>query len=189
MRVSPLLVASLTASLVASIALTGCDSSASHRTTESPNTSLEAAATASVARFKETEPGLKSYFDSAAAYVVFPEIGKGGLVFGGAGGDGVLYEHGEATHYVTLSAGSFGAQIGGQTFSEIIFLKTASELQQFKSGGFEMDAGASGVAARSGGSTAADYVKGVAVFVSGERGLMGGATIGGQHFDVRKITR
>ena len=172
---------------LAFLSASGCDTGGSYRTAAERSSTLEADAQHAVARFKETEPGMKPYFDSAAGYAVFPEIAKGGLILGGAHGDGVLFEKGAATHYATLSAGSIGAQIGGQVFSEIIFFQTASELEQFKMGGFELDAGASAVAARKGASTAADYVKGVAVFVSGERGLMAEAAVGGQKFDVRKV--
>ncbi len=168
--------------------LPGCDTGGSYRTTAQRSTSLEQAASDAVARFRETEPAMKPYFESAAGYAVFPEVAKGGLILGGARGDGVLFEGGRATHYVTLTAGSIGAQIGGQVFREIIFFETQAELDTFKSGNFEFDAAASAVAARAGGTAAAAYTKGVAVFVSGERGLMAEASVGGQQFDVRSIT-
>jgi lipid-binding SYLF domain-containing protein len=167
---------------------TGCDTGGSYRTAAEQSPSLERAANDSVARFRETEPAMKPYFDTAAGYAVFPEVAKGGLIVGGARGDGVLFEGGRATHYVTLTAGSIGAQIGGQVFSEIIFFETQRELETFKSGNFEFDAAASAVAARAGGTAAAAYTKGVAVFVSGERGLMAEASVGGQQFDVRTIS-
>ena len=170
---------------------TGCDTGGSYRTTQETGAerspSLESDAEDTVRRMKETEPGLKVYFDTAAGYAVFPEIAKGGLILGGSHGDGVLYDGGAATHYATVTAGTIGAQIGGQVFSEIIFFQTRSELATFRSGGFELDANASAVAARRGASSAADYVKGVAVFVSGERGLMAEASVGGQKFDVRRV--
>lgn len=181
---APLALAALLA-----LPLTGCDSGGSYRTTAQSSPTLESAASASVARFRELDPGLKPYFDTAAGYAVFPEVAKGGLIVGGARGDGVLFENGTPTHYVTLTAGSIGAQIGGQVFSEIVFFETASELERFKAGNFEFDAGASAVAARAGATAAAAYVKGVAVFVSGERGLMAEASVGGQQFDVRAIAR
>lgn len=172
---------------LASLSLAACDTGGSYRTSAEKSESLEASAAKTIARLKETEPSLSAYFDSAAGYAVFPEVAKGGLIVGGSRGDGVLFERGTATHYVTVSAGSIGAQIGGQVFSEIIFFQTQSELAHFKAGSFELDAGASAVAARKGATAAADYVKGVAVFVSGERGLMAEASVGGQQFDVRKI--
>jgi lipid-binding SYLF domain-containing protein len=173
--------------VVAGALLGGCDTGGSYRTAAERSPTLEQAASNAVARFRETEPSMKPYFETAAGYAIFPEVAKGGLILGGARGDGVLFEGGRATHYVTLTAGSIGAQIGGQVFREIIFFETQSELDTFKSGNFEFDAGASAVAARAGGTAAAAYTKGVAVFVSGERGLMAEASVGGQQFDVRAI--
>lgn len=173
--------------LASLLPLTACDTGGSYRTTAERSATLDSQAESTLRRFRETESGLQAYFDSAVGYAVFPEVSKGGIVVAGARGDGVLFEGGAATHYATLTAGSIGAQIGGQVFSEIIFFQTKTELEHFKMGAFELDAGASAVAVRKGATAAADYVRGVAVFVSGERGLMAEASVGGQRFEVRKI--
>jgi lipid-binding SYLF domain-containing protein len=44
-----------------------------------------------IATMKKADPGLSKFFGNAAGYAVFPNIGMGGLVIGGAGGSGFLF--------------------------------------------------------------------------------------------------
>src|SRR5215469_6789148 len=73
-----------------------------------------------IADFQNANGNLKSFMDSSAGYAVYPSIGKGGLVVGGARGTGLLFENGAITGRTTVTQGSIGAQAGGQTFSQII---------------------------------------------------------------------
>ncbi len=68
---------------------------------------------------------VQPFFNSAYGYAVFPTVGKGGIVVGGAYGKGRVYRQGDITGEVTLSKVSVGFQLGGQAFSEIIFFKTS----------------------------------------------------------------
>jgi len=147
---------------------------------------LERQAHETIATFKETDPEMKKFFDDSKGYAVFPKIVKGGLIVGGAGGKGVVYERGllgtRIIGYSSLSQGSIGLQIGGQVFSEIIFFKTDAALDSFKNGTTEFAGTASAVVATAGASANADYEDGVAIFTAGETGLMLQASIGGQGF-------
>jgi lipid-binding SYLF domain-containing protein len=125
---------------------------------------------------------LKPFFDSSAGYAVFPSVGKGGFVVGGARGKGVLYEKGKAIGHATLTQASIGAQAGGQSFAEVIFFETPHALEDFKSGKFEMSADVSAVAASEGASKSAKYKNGVMVFALPKKGLMVQASVGGQKF-------
>src|SRR5215813_13350394 len=87
-----------------------------------------------VAQYRRTDAGLDEFFRRSAGYVVFPGIGKGGYVVGGAHGTGVLFERGVPTGKVTLNQVTVGAQIGGQEFSEIIFLETPRVVADFRQG-------------------------------------------------------
>ena len=107
---------------------------------------------------------------------------KGAIGVGGAYGKGILYQDGRQVGYCDLSQGSIGFQLGGQAYSEIIFLQTNSNLEDFKSGHFAFAAQASAVAVTAGASADAAYTAGVAVFTRPRRGLMGEAAIGGQNF-------
>ena len=135
-----------------------------------------------VAAFKKADPGMSKFFNAAVGYAVFPTVTKGAAGIGGAGGSGVLFEKGKPTGKTSLSQVTIGAQLGGQTYSEIIFFQSAPALNDFKSGTLALAAQVSAVAAKAGASDNADYQNGVAVFTSGKGGLMFEASVGGQKF-------
>jgi lipid-binding SYLF domain-containing protein len=139
-------------------------------------------AAATIAEFKRVDPSLDKFFSTAAGWAVFPTVAKGGLIVGGARGEGVVFEGGRAVGYTVLSQGTVGAQIGGQAYSELIFFRDAVALQHFKGGNSEFSAQASAVAASAGASADADYSEGVIIFTMARGGLMLEASIGGQHF-------
>ena len=155
-----------------------------------------------IAVFKQS-PQVKPFFEDAYGYVVFPTIGKGGFVIGGAYGKGLVYRQGVATGSSELVKLSAGFQFGGQAFSEIIFLQDQRAYDEFTAGNFEFDATASAVAVTAGaqaqagsaGQTAgasagpatgvqapSGYRKGMAVFIHTKGGLMYEASLGGQKF-------
>jgi len=144
---------------------------------------LEVRAENTLKRALEVDPGLKRFNDSAYGIVIFPNVGKGGFIVGGAKGDGVVYEQGKVVGYAVLMQGTVGLQIGGQAYSQLIFLKDETDLERFKEGDVEFEAEASAVAVKSGASAKVDYSKGVAVFALDEQGLMAQAAIGGQKFE------
>jgi len=86
--------------------------------------------------FKQRDPTMQELFDSAAGYAVFPTVGKGGAGLGGAYGRGEVYEGGTMVGYCDLSQGTIGFQLGGQTYSELIFFEDEAALRRFKSGHF-----------------------------------------------------
>jgi len=140
-----------------------------------------------VAAFLKADSTMKTLIDQSPGYAVFPHVGKGGLIVGGAHGDGLVYEKTNVTGKVSMTQASIGAQAGGQAFSEIIFFETPAALDDFKGGKFEMSAEVSAVAAAEGASKAAKYKRGVAVFTLAEKGLMVSASIGGQKFKFEPI--
>ena len=92
---------------------------------------LVAEADATIEMFKNQDPGMQTFFDEAAGFAVLPTIAKGGLIVGGAMGKGVVYKGGKAVGYTKLTQGTIGLQIGGQTFSEIIFLQDTAAMDYF----------------------------------------------------------
>ena len=135
-----------------------------------------------IAVFKKADPDLSRFFDSAVGYVVFPTVTKGAVGVGGAAGSGVVFEKGKAIGKASLTQVTVGAQIGGQTYSEIIFFETAPPFADFKKGTLALAAQVSAVAASKGASANANYQNGVAVFTAGKGGLMAEASVGGQKF-------
>ncbi len=135
-----------------------------------------------VSKFKLEDPDISSFFTSSVAYAVFPQVGKAGLLLGGAYGRGVLYEKNEMVGWCDLSQATVGGQIGGQTYHEIIFFEDAEALARFKTGNFTFAAQLSAVALKSGAAANAKYADGVVAFTLPEAGLMAEASIGGQSF-------
>src|SRR5215831_8448647 len=117
-----------------------------------------------IAVFKTADPSLSRFFDNAVGYAVFPTVGKGAIGVGGAAGSGVVFEKGKAIGKASLTQVTVGAQLGGQTFSQVIFFETEPAFTDFKKGTFALAAQASAVAAAKGASTNANYQNGVAVF-------------------------
>jgi lipid-binding SYLF domain-containing protein len=143
---------------------------------------IEQEAAVALARAQESDPSLINIFDKAAGYAVFPSVGKGAVGIGGAYGKGVLYDHGVAVGYCALTHGSIGFQLGGQSYTEIICIETAQNVENFKQGKFRFDAQATAVAIKSGAGANAKFTNGVAVFTMDEAGLMFEASVGGQKF-------
>jgi lipid-binding SYLF domain-containing protein len=107
---------------------------------------VEARAATAVSQAKATHPSMARVIGRSMAYAVFPRVGKGGLIVGGAWGRGVLYEGDRIVGYCDLTQGSFGLQAGGQAYAEIIAFSTGQALDQFKNGSFAFDAQATAVA-------------------------------------------
>jgi lipid-binding SYLF domain-containing protein len=139
-----------------------------------------------------------SFFGHCYAYAVFPTIGEGGFIAGGAHGTGRVY-----VGNASMTQLSLGFQAGGKAYSEIVFFEDKRALDEFESGSFEFAAGASAIAVTAGanataGTTgaesgasggkkdavtnAAGYLKGMAVFTIAKGGLMYAVTVAGQKF-------
>jgi len=132
--------------------------------------------------FIATDGLMRSLFSNAYGYVIFPNVGKGGIGIGGAAGKGIVYERGRVIGKASLTQVSIGFQFGGQAYREVIFFETKSDLDRFKENKIEFSAQASAVAATAGASVNAKYSNGVMIFTQQKGGLMYEASIGGQKF-------
>lgn len=130
----------------------------------------------------DTDAGLDKFFKNATAYVIFPQIGEGAFIIGGATGNGVLYENGKAVGMANLKKLDIGAQAGGQSLAEVIFFETEDALNEFKSGNYAISAEASAIAIKSGVAENANYDDGVVIFTYPKKGLMADVSVGGQKF-------
>ena len=164
---------------------TGYDPGSPERAGDSP--SANARVQESIDAFLRADPGMKRFFDDSYGYAVFWKVGKGGLIVGGAHGDGLVYEQGKAVGRTELTQATIGAQLGGQTYKEVIFFRDKGALDRFKSGKFETSAQASAVIAADGASADADYRDGVAIFTVGNEGAMVEASVGGQQFSFEAL--
>ncbi|HXY32392.1 MAG TPA: YSC84-related protein [Gemmatimonadaceae bacterium] len=135
-----------------------------------------------IAAYKKKDPGMKKFFDGAVGYAVFPSVGKGAVGIGGAAGSGELIVGGKAIGKTKLSQITVGLQLGGQSYSEIIFFQKSKPLDEFKKGDLTFAAQTSAVALASGASADAAYKNGVVVFTQENGGAMFEASVGGQKF-------
>lgn len=144
-----------------------------------------------------------AFFDNSYAYAVFPSIGKAGMGIGGAHGKGRVYENGKHIGDSSMTQLTFGLQLGGQAYSQIVFFEDERALREFTDGNFEFGAQATAVAITAGASATAStagssagasggkndastvgkYHKGMAVFTVAKGGLMYEASIGGQKYN------
>lgn len=129
------------------------------------------------------DPSLQVYFDKAYAYAVLPTVGKGAFIGGVGYGRGWFFENGKAIGKVSIAQLSVGAQIGGQTYREIVFFSDKDRADDFKSGRFEMGGQLSAIVVTAGVGRAGTYTDGVAVFILPTAGLMAEASVSGQRFD------
>ena len=148
------------------------------------------------------------FFSNCYAYAVFPSVGAGGLVVGGARGRGHVYVHDRLDGETTMTQMSIGLQAGGKAYSEIIFFENKRDLDEFESGKFEFNAGASAIAITASASasvgtdrasseasskatdatTNGDYQTGMAVFTIAKGGLMFAANIAGEKFSYKALS-
>jgi lipid-binding SYLF domain-containing protein len=143
---------------------------------------LDTEVMATVSEFQAADPGLDRFFRNAYAYAVFPNVQAGAVVVGGSHGHGEVFQGGKLVGYADVSKASVGAQVGGQSYAQIVFFENPGTYAEFTGGTFELDAKASAVAASAGASTSANYEKGVLVVTRAKGGLMVQAAVGGQKF-------
>ena len=143
---------------------------------------LEKDASEALQKMLKDVPKLKTFYDKAYGYVVFPKVTKVGIGIGGAGGKGIVYREHKAIATSGLKQGTVGLQLGGQEYSEVIFFENKEAFDHFKNGNLKFDAQASAVAITAGASVDTAYHGGVAIFTRVKGGLMFEASIGGQYF-------
>lgn len=137
--------------------------------------------------FINADPLMKNLFENAYGYVIFPNIGKGGLGVGAATGNGVVYENGVVAGMANMKQVTLGFQAGGQAYREVIFFQNAGDLGRFKENKIEFSGQASAVAATKGASANVKYKDGVMIFTKAKGGLMYEASVGGQKFKFRNL--
>jgi lipid-binding SYLF domain-containing protein len=164
--------------------------------------------TARAATYKEalqtfrTSGESSAFFANSYGYAIFPNLGSGAIGIGGAYGKGRVYVADQWVGYTDMKQISLGPQIGGKSYSQIVFFEDKRAFEEFSSGKFEFgaeasvtaitaganaDAGTGGVSkGRSEGpgeaNTQGKYNSGFAVFVVQKGGLMAGASLAGQKF-------
>lgn len=145
------------------------------------------------------------FFKNCYGYAVFPTIGKGAFVVGGAYGKGRVYEQDKYVGDTSLAQVSVGFQAGGEGYSQIVFFQDRRAFDEFTNGDFQFDAGvrvvaitasAGAQAGTSGASgdasatkhdakTVGHYYRGMAVFTIVKGGAMYQASLAGQKYNYK----
>jgi len=119
----------------------------------------------------------------ARAVLVFPNIVKAGLVFGGSYGEGVLMNGLKVTDYYNSVSGSWGLQAGAESFGYAVFLMNDKAVEYLnKTKGWEIGVGPTvvivneGVAKNLSSSTLKESAY---AFIFDQQGLMASLSIEG----------
>jgi len=130
-----------------------------------------------------SNPAAERISHDARAILVFPNIVKAGLVFGGSYGEGELIRDGKVRAYYNSISGSWGLQAGAQSYGYVVFLMSRQALEYVdKTAGWEIGVGPTvvlvndGIAKNLSSTTLKDDAY---AFIFDQQGLMAGLTIDG----------
>ncbi|MCW8906611.1 MAG: lipid-binding SYLF domain-containing protein [Sedimenticola sp.] len=131
----------------------------------------------------KAEPVAETLSHSAKAILVFPNVIKAGLVFGGSYGEGELIKGSKVVDYYNSVSGSWGLQIGAQSYGYAVFLMTEKAVNYLeKSKGWEIGTGPTVVVVNEGiaKNLSSSTLKNDAyAFIFSQQGLMAGVSIEG----------
>jgi lipid-binding SYLF domain-containing protein len=166
------------------LALVGC---ASGPKGVSDQQKLETQARNTLREMTSKDPSLHRVLSNSVAYAVFPNVGKGGFIVGGGYGDGILFVNGHARGVVSIKQASVGAQVGGESFSELIVIRDLNQVRSLESGNWNLGAHADAVALTAGAGASANVTRPVSVFVMPKGGLMVDISVAGQRIDFQPL--
>jgi lipid-binding SYLF domain-containing protein len=139
----------------------------------------------------KSNPTAEAISHKAQAVLIFPNIVKAGLVFGGAYGEGELKQGSQVDGYYNSFTGSWGLQAGAQSYGYAVFLMNDKAIKYVhRSEGWEIGVGPTvvivdqGVAKNLSTSTLKDDAY---AFIFDQQGLMAGVSIEGTK--ISKIKR
>ena len=131
----------------------------------------------------KTEPVAQTLSKSAKAVLVFPNMIKAGLVFGGSYGEGVLLKGSQVIDYYNSVAGSWGLQIGAQSYGYAVFLMTDDAVNYIeKTKGWELGVGPTIAVVDAGVAkniSTSSLKNDAYAFIFSQQGLMAGVSIEG----------
>ena len=165
---------------IAAMFLIGCSTAPK---SDEGKADLEQSAQTALTRMQEQDPNIDDMIEKGEGYVIFPNAGKGAFVLGGGYGKGVVYDDaGAQIGFADITQLSAGAQIGGQSFSELIVFENQDALNRFKNNQLTFGANASAVIVKKGVGSATDFKDGFAVYILPKAGAMAEAAVAGQKF-------
>ena len=139
--------------------------------------------------FIKKDKWMESLFTNSYGYVIFPNVGKGGLGIGGASGNGAVYEKGNLVGMASLKQVTVGLQAGGQAFREVIFFENSAAMEKFRNSQLKLSSEVSAIALDKGTAANVKFTDGMVVFVQPKAGLMYELSVGGQAFTFRPVAK
>jgi len=140
-------------------------------------------ATSALRQLYRTNPAAEAISKKAKAILIFPKIVKGGLIIGGAFGEGELKQGSRVEGYYNSVTGSWGLQAGAQSYGYVVFLMNDKALNALHSNaGWEIGVGPTvvlvdaGVARNLSTTTLNDDAY---AFIFDQHGLMAGVSLEG----------
>src|SRR5882757_9152730 len=97
--------------------LAGCQTAPQ---SEAKRDTLDSDAQRTLDAMRSEDPSFGRFIDDAYAYAVYPTVGKGGLIAGGAYGKGEVFDHGRMIGYSDLTQATVGGTIGGESYTEVV---------------------------------------------------------------------
>jgi lipid-binding SYLF domain-containing protein len=144
---------------------------------------LDRSATQALEKLYKTNEVAAKIGKIAKAALVFPNVVRAGLIFGGGYGEGVLMEGGRPVEYYNSVSGSWGLQAGAESYGYVVFLMNDKALSYLKkSKGWEIGVGPTvtlvneGVAKNLSSTTLQDDAY---AFIFNQQGLMASLSIEG----------
>jgi len=141
---------------------------------------------ATLEAFASQVKGGKEFLEKSKGVLVFPKVGKAGLVIGGAYGEGAMRIGGQTVDYYSTAAASIGLQIGVQTRSEIVVFLEQGVLDKFRaSKGWEagVDGSIAVVQWGAGEDLGTVEIKDpIVAFIFGNKGLMANLSLEGSKY-------
>ncbi len=170
--------------MLAAVMLVGCENAPQ---SDASRDALNDQTNLAIKQMVAEDAGLQRMIDNSYGYAIFPSVGKGAFVVGGAYGKGQVYERGKLIGYSELQQGDVGFQAGGKTFSELIIFESRQSMDRFLAGNFQFGADVSAIVIKTGASGNAHFNNGILVFTLPQGGLMFEAAVKGQKFGYQPL--
>ena len=152
---------------------------------------LNRSATQALDKLYRSNPVAAAMGKQASAVLVFPNVVKAGLIFGGSYGEGVLLKGNTASGYYNSVSASWGLQAGAQSYGYVMFLMNDKSLRYLEtSQGWEVGVGPNVVVVNEGVAkslTSTTLTGDAYAFVFDQQGLMASLSIEGSK--ISKIKR
>jgi lipid-binding SYLF domain-containing protein len=131
----------------------------------------------------KVNPTAEHISKKARAILVFPEVVKAGLIFGGSYGEGVLIRGSKVVEYFNSVSASWGFQAGAESYAYVVFLMSEKAVKYLQdSDGWEIGVGPSVVVVNEGAAknlSTSTLKDDAYAFITDQQGLMASLSIEG----------